>query len=85
MTERKNFALVIFSDDNAVAAVPSSWISADENFCAWPEKHPKNFETLNQTAGSQPGTDWKWLKVVVKKYYGKCCFDLNILRLYDRK
>lgn len=66
----KQFAVVVFKSDNSVLAVPLTWISEDEKFCAWPPggATPK----ILKNPSSQPGEDWSWLDIDLKNKYSAC-------------
>ena len=40
-----SFAIVIFTNEGEVAAVPTSWLNMEEDYCFWPSKSHRHHIT----------------------------------------
>ena len=56
------WSVVIFTEDNTVSAVPSSWVDEENQLCYWPSK--KNNEKLIRD-NVLPDKKWKLLNVKI--------------------
>lgn len=74
---RKNFSVVHFKLDNNVEAVPSKWITVD-NQCWWPRNNLPNFKKTLQDSSFVPGEDWIKYEVQIIKSYGMVNHKLKI-------
>lgn len=66
---RKAFAVLKFTEDNAVEVVSSSWITQDRLFCYWPDKI-RSYKSLVKNH-APPGPLWKLFPCIVMRDYGK--------------
>jgi hypothetical protein len=57
----------VFNQEDAIAAVPTKWISVDSKTCKWP---PKSQVNSIKNPNSSPGADWETCLCYVKGYYG---------------
>lgn len=70
----KKFAVVSFTNENTVEAVPSTWIILERKKCYWPSGSKTSLAKclkLKCNPDTQPGSDWELHDIEIIKSYGK--------------
>ena len=77
MSSSKSYAVVEFTKEKSVQAVPSNWISDDNSKCYWPLNSFKIAEWRKARTVPRKNGNWQLLDARVFKTYCKCIIQIN--------